>query len=75
MGIEVLKSLKIKYIDKIDSWVRSSGIISVNYPDIIENIINNILKKHLSVVPRQHTIQLGKIPYSEKNFKQLSLKK
>ena len=75
MGIEVLKSLKIKYIDKIDNWVRSPGTISVNYPDITENIITNILKKHTSLIPEQYTIQLGIDPYSIKHLKALSLKK
>lgn len=75
MGIEVLKSLKIKYVDKIDNWVRSSGTVSVNYPDITENIITNILKKHTSLIPEQYAIQLGIDPYSIKHLKALGLKK
>ncbi|MBA2563287.1 MAG: glycosyl transferase [Chitinophagaceae bacterium] len=74
MGIVVLKSLKIKYVDKINNWVTSPGTIIVNYPNITENIINNILKKHTSIVPKPHTIQVGKAPYSEKNLKPLRFK-
>ena len=62
MGIEVLKSLKVKYLDKIDSWVRSTGTISVNYPNITENIINNILKRHTSLIPEQYTSRTFSIP-------------
>jgi UDP-N-acetylglucosamine:LPS N-acetylglucosamine transferase len=74
MGIVVLKSLKIKYVDKINNWVTSPGTIIVHYPNITENIINNILKKHTSIVPKPHTIQVGKPPYSEKNLKPLRFK-
>jgi uncharacterized protein (TIGR00661 family) len=74
MGISVIKSLKEKYIEKIRSWIDSSLSISVNYPDITENIIDTILKKHVAE-KIQRPQMLGKKIYSEKKFRKLALKK
>src|SRR5690348_15224227 len=41
MGIPVIKSLKAKHADKIKNWIESGIRISVDYPDITENIIDN----------------------------------
>ncbi len=75
MGIKVLMSLKLKHLEKIKSWVKSSDIISVNYPNNTEEIINNILHKHYSALHTQPAMRLGKSAYSLKKFKQLSLEK
>lgn len=74
MGIPVIKSLKPKHIDKIKNWIRSSGKISVNYPNITENIINSIFKKH-GKVEQNNFLPLAKGDYSAKRFKQLSIDK
>jgi uncharacterized protein (TIGR00661 family) len=46
MGIPVMKSLKEKHHHKIESWIEKGTPIAVNYPDITENIIDAILRKH-----------------------------
>jgi uncharacterized protein (TIGR00661 family) len=74
MGIPVIKSLKKKYIDKIRVWIDNGVSISVNYPDLTENIIDTILEKH-ATEKIQHAIILGKKIYSEKKFRKLTLKK
>lgn len=75
MGVPVLKNLKTKRIDKIKEWVRSTGTITVNYPNTTEKIIDNILKNYTSPVAKQHVVQLGKRAYSVKKLKQLTLGK
>jgi len=45
MGVPVIKSLKLKHLDKLQNWVNSDKIIDVYYPDITTSIINRILEE------------------------------
>ena len=71
MGIPVIKSLKPKHIDTIKNWIESGTKIPVDYPDITENIIDNILHKNTAA---SAVISANKI-YSEKKFRKTTLKK
>ena len=51
MGVPVIKSLKAKHIDKIKNWMESGTKIPVDYPDITESIIDNILQKQTASSP------------------------
>lgn len=75
MGIQVLKNLKIKRIEEIESWIKSKNSITVNYPNITEKIIDNILKKHGSPSPKYHSIKMGETVYSAKKLRKISLEK
>jgi uncharacterized protein (TIGR00661 family) len=46
MGVPVIKSLKLKQVDKIRQWIEDETKIEVNYPDETESIVNNILSKY-----------------------------
>ncbi|HEX8549787.1 MAG TPA: glycosyltransferase family protein [Cytophagaceae bacterium] len=46
MGVPVIKSLKAKNIHQIQDWVNGKTLITVNYPDQTEGIIDMILEKH-----------------------------
>ncbi len=46
MGIPVIKSLKKKHLQKIKLWTDSPQLITVNFPDTTQRIINMIIKKH-----------------------------
>ena len=46
MGVPVIKSLKKKHHSVIKDWLEYGKIISVNYPDITENIINTLISNH-----------------------------
>jgi len=46
MGVPVLKSLKPKYLGKINDWLESGMVIPVNYPDRTQEIIDGIIAKH-----------------------------
>jgi hypothetical protein len=46
MGVEVLKSLKKKHLDKIKTWIKNGKTIEVNYPNQTEHIIKQILEKY-----------------------------
>jgi len=45
MGVPVIKSLKSKHLDKIIDWLESETRIVVNYPDITDQIIGQILEE------------------------------
>ncbi len=43
MGVPVLKNLKKKRAPLIEEWVRNGKVIPVNYPDITEQIIDQVI--------------------------------
>ena len=74
MGIPVLKSLKMKWVDTISGWVSSGLPVPVDYPDVTEQIIETILTAHAG------TSQTGPRPlrkpdYSISDLRKVSLKK
>lgn len=46
MGVPVIKSLKAKRLPKIESWVADSNIVSVDYPDETDRVLQMIIDKH-----------------------------
>ena len=46
LGVPVIKSLKKKYYDVIERWLSNDTRIEVDYPDITERIIDQILAKY-----------------------------
>jgi uncharacterized protein (TIGR00661 family) len=75
MGIAVIKNLKFKQLEKIRSWVTFSSYLSVEYPDITEQIIHDLFNKFNLPNHGLPEIQLGKVPHSLKKFRQLNLGK
>ena len=75
MGIPVIKSLKLKQLQKIKSWVTFSGNLCVEYPDITERIIDDLIHKYNLPNHGEPEIALGNTPYSLKKFRQLNLGK
>jgi uncharacterized protein (TIGR00661 family) len=72
MGVPVLKSLKLKNLDKIKNWIEKGMTVTVNYPDNTETIINSILASYPAVIiPEPHR----DIEFSAKKFRNLVLKK
>lgn len=49
MGVPVVKSLKKKHLDKFEAWVNSNESVQVNYPDITDKIIDQVLEEALEV--------------------------
>jgi len=47
MGVPVIKSFKKKYLKNITDWIANDTRINVNYPDITEQIIDQLLKENL----------------------------
>jgi uncharacterized protein (TIGR00661 family) len=45
LGVPVIKSLKNKHLDKLRQWVDIDNKIEVNYPDITEQIIDQLLEE------------------------------
>ncbi len=48
MGVPVLKKLHKKHTDALYEWIETDKIIEVNYPDITENIIDQIIQTHVT---------------------------
>jgi len=74
MGVPVLKSLNLKHSDKIKNWIESENKIQVDYPDITEKIVNNVLAENAAVLNPEMMLE-GKKPDSVKRFKRMILKK
>lgn len=74
MGVPVIKSLKQKHIEKINAWVAGKQVITVNYPNSTERIINMIFRKHV-VEGDKKEVKLGDAIYSVKKLKDKSLGK
>jgi uncharacterized protein (TIGR00661 family) len=74
MGVPVLKSLKMKHIDKLKTWIAVGSTIEVNYPDNTEEIIENILARH-AIDIQNELLQTEKTEYSLEKFRALVLKK
>lgn len=74
MSIPVLKSLKLKHVDKIEKWVKGKNYLSVNYPNSTSRIINQLIKKHTQTATTEKT-ELGNAVYSVKKLKKISLGK
>ena len=50
MGVPVLKNLKISRVEKIIDWVNNGQIIPVNYPDITQAVVDEVFKKHATIL-------------------------
>ncbi|WP_400071113.1 glycosyltransferase family protein [Zobellia russellii] len=48
MGVPVVKSLKLKHLDKIKSWIDTNTKLDVHYPDTTDEIIESVLEESLS---------------------------
>lgn len=74
MSVAVLKSLKLKHVEKIEKWVKGKNYLSVNYPNITGRIINQLIKKHATASAAEKT-ELGNAVYSAKKLQKISLGK
>ncbi len=74
MGIPVIKSLKKKHLDKITAWVAEKQVITVNYPDTTNRIIDLLIKNHANA-SRKSGKGLGDGIYSVKKLKDKSFGK
>lgn len=71
MDVPVIKSLKIKHLDTIRNWIDTETVISVEYPDITESIIDKVLQQHADL----NSDTKEKKYFSEKKFKKTILKR
>jgi uncharacterized protein (TIGR00661 family) len=75
MGIPVIKSLKSKHLDKIKHWLDYATTVSVDYPDITESILDELLASNQYSRNIKKEIQLGEAAYSDKKFWNLNFGK
>lgn len=74
MGVPVIKKLKLKYLETIKSWTTSTSVLHVNFPDITEQLLDDIIERHydhsgatvamgssIGTVKKLKTASLGKI--------------
>ncbi|MFA5243806.1 MAG: glycosyltransferase family protein [Pedobacter sp.] len=59
MGVPVIKNLKDKYDMVIHHWLECKDIIEVNYPDITQQVIDQIVNKHYSLPLIKHLRNSG----------------
>ncbi len=68
MGVPVLKKLRPSHIKKIEKWTKTGQIISVDFPDITRQIIDEIFDSYTSVRDI-YRVEPGAIPYSYKKLR------
>lgn len=74
MSVPVIKSLKLKHLEKIENWVNGKKYLSVNYPNTTSRVINQLIKKHAKESPATKAT-LGDAVYSAKKLQKVSLGK
>ena len=65
MGVPVIKSLKPKHLHKIKSWINSEATVTVDYPDITETIVDEVLQQYSAANP----FVLNNKIYPQKKFR------
>jgi uncharacterized protein (TIGR00661 family) len=75
MGVPVIKKLKLKHLDKIKAWTESTAILSVNYPNITERVLDGIIEKHGKKLQATNILTIGNGIFSPKKLKEASLGK
>jgi len=73
MGVPVIKSFKLKNIEKISKWLEDDTRIEVNYPDETEQIVNNVLTEAAFAMVKDLN-KKPKKPSTVKKFQYLMLK-
>ncbi len=73
MGVPVLKSLKPENIEKIKKWLREDNYVNVEYPDITERVITNLIEEHLTA-RKLSSKEKNTMKYSFKRFRNAILK-
>lgn len=68
MGVPVLKKLGPSHKNKIERWTKTGKIIPVDFPDITEQVIDEIFGHYVSATGEYPT-ELGTIPYSFKKLR------
>jgi len=46
LGIPVIKSIKAKHLPVIENWVNSAEAVHVDYPDLLEKMLDDIIATH-----------------------------
>ncbi len=72
LGIPVLKNLKLKQIQKIQSWLGNDNLIKVAFPDNTDLIIDHIIEQHAK---QKNLRPLKKEINSPSKFRNLVFKK
>jgi uncharacterized protein (TIGR00661 family) len=74
MGVPVIKSLKMKFAMEIAEWLQSDTRIIVDYPDITEQIVNDVIYENTPDMNIEMMLE-GRKPDTLKKFKRMLLKK
>jgi uncharacterized protein (TIGR00661 family) len=61
MGVLVIKKLSLKHLPKIKAWIKSDARISVEYPNITADIIDQIFENHVFESENLHDMSKIKI--------------
>lgn len=72
MGVPVLKKLKMSKTEIINDWATSGELIEVDYPNITEQIIDEIFKKYVPIITLPYALPL-KDSIPGKKLKQIRL--
>ncbi|MGN6533972.1 MAG: glycosyltransferase family protein [Ginsengibacter sp.] len=68
MGVPVLKKLRSSHIKKIEKWTKTGKTIPVDFPDITQQVIDEIFDNDASIRDVYQVVP-GAIPYSYKKLR------
>ncbi|MEP6927149.1 MAG: glycosyltransferase family protein [Ginsengibacter sp.] len=71
MGVPVLKKLKTSKVEKIIDWVKNGKVIPVDYPNITQKVVDEVFKKHTTILHTAHAEPATDI-YPEKKLRQIN---
>lgn len=74
MGVPVVKSLKLKHVEKIRKWLEEETKVEVDYPDNTSEIINKIIFMQTPILSYE-SLDIDKKQYTAKKFRIMMLKK
>ncbi len=72
MGVPVLNKLKLSRLENIKNWVDTPQIIPVDFPDITDQIINQVFENHISENQNLSAISIV-TPLPGKKIRKISL--
>jgi uncharacterized protein (TIGR00661 family) len=75
LGVPVIKSLKEKHSGAIAGWLKSDDIVSVNYADQTEKVVDDIIEMHGLIASKLTTASYDDQKLSVKKLRELTVKK
>ncbi|HTF31339.1 MAG TPA: glycosyltransferase family protein [Flavitalea sp.] len=75
LGVPVIKSLKEKHFGTIADWLKSKEVVTVDYPDQTQKLVDDIIEMHGVLAAKLTTATYEDQKLSVKKLRELTVKK